>query len=92
MLGRKPRRHAVGAKFCSHAALGPAAESDLDDLVGSQLREAETPKRLHMHKDVWSAIATCQKPETADPIEPLDPGPLPFAFGIYHHMGTLRQL
>src|ERR1700741_2951787 len=92
MLGRQSRRCSVRSQLGCHAAFRPAAETDLDDLIRPELREPETPQRLHVHENVWSTFATCQKPETADPIEPLDPGPLPIALSIYHHMGTLRQL
>src|SRR5262245_42952029 len=77
MLGRQTRRAAVRAQLGCHAALDAHAPADLHDLIGPQLREAEAPQSLHMHEYVRSAFATCQKSKATNPIEPLDPGPLP---------------
>src|SRR5688572_13958396 len=72
MLGWQARGDAVWAQLGCHAAFDAHAPADLHDLVRPQLGEAEAPQRLHMHEDVRSAFATCQKPKAAHPIEPFD--------------------
>src|SRR5690242_143909 len=92
MLGRQSRRRAIRPQFRSHAAFAAHAPSDMDNLVWPQLGEAEAPERLHMNEDVRGAFATCQKPKSADPVEPLHPGPLPVTFRCDLHVRALRQL
>src|SRR5581483_1750807 len=92
VLGRQAWGRAVRAKLGRHATLDAHAPADLHDLVGPQLREPESPQRLHVDEDVRSAFTTRQEPEASDPVEPFHPGPFPVAFRGYLHVRALREL
>src|SRR5436190_22724586 len=75
MRGQR-RRAGLGMDLGRHHALGPRPEAHQHILARTQLGHAEAAQRFHMHENVRRTLATGQEAETAQPVEPLDLGPL----------------
>src|SRR6185312_2854107 len=62
----------VGANLGGHQAFRPWPEADQHGLPGAQLGDAVAAQRLHVHEDVWRALAAGQETEAAQAVEPFD--------------------
>lgn len=57
--------------LCGHQALFAVAEADKNHLAGAELRQAEAAQRLHVHEDIFGALAARQEAEALGAVEPL---------------------
>src|SRR5580698_1085032 len=84
-------RSALGTNFGRHQALRAGSEPHQHELAGTQLRHTEAAQSLHMDEDIGSPVASCHKPETAKPIEPIDLCPFETACRGHSNMGSRRR-
>src|SRR5688500_916870 len=79
----------IGVNFGSHKALLTASVTHQHDLSGTQLGQPVAAQRLHVHENVFGALAARKESESLGTVEPFDERPFETAFRNHHDMGAL---